>query len=519
MGAAASAVDTVAARPNGPLLLDVANWSVDDVCEHLDQRGLKQYAPAVVAQNIDGAALLRFHSAAALQAPVPAKQARRGAHPTTHNIDHFPMPTRSDDGGGDGEGGSESAPGGLRGGLGVAEEHARLLAAELMDVRDIFHPKDMPAPELRWLCALRAGTGGGVETLPRARKDEVLAAAEAAAEELQAEKNAEGKAADRWYKDRVVGGPGGVEYPDTKVLWHDETTAQEQEAAAAEDRPVAVAPRWRKRRGWSTLRAQQGRGCAGLEVVAGHVIRLRLSGNNMEGVLPPGLGAMKRLLELRLDRNTLPGALPADIGACVALQHLDLSRCGLGTACQSALPGAALRDLTALHTLSLGENNLRGELPPELCCCTSLTLLDLSFNNFFGPFPKSLGTSLTRLVELRAFGNAFDGIIPSTLGSLSELVHLDLSDNSFRGRAPHDALVAGCRELRRIFLHSNYLKATEISARAFEERLPAANCVEVMLEPRTFTKIVSAVVEPEDDEEELAAAAAVAASLGMVMSS
>ena len=488
MGAAASAADTVSARPNGPLLKDVDGWSVDEVCDHLAARGLQQYAAAVVGGGVDGAALLRrFHDGAALGAP--------------------PAPAGPGDGHGDGM--EESGYG-----LGVSEEHRHILAAELADVRDLFHPQALPPPELAFLCALRAGTGGGTEALAPAARDELLRSAEEAAAELQAELNAAGRTEDRWYKDRHVGGPGGVDGPDAPALVAAAVAAQEAAAALAEARAPAVPARWRKRRGWPALVAQQGRGCCGLTVVGGHVTRLALSANNMEGVLPPGLGALARMVELRLDRNTLPGVLPADLGGCVALTHLDLSRCGLGTACQSSLP-ASIGCLTALRSLSLCENNLRGEVPAELGRCTALTELDLSFNNFFGPFPKALGHQLTALVELRAFGNGFDGLVPSTLGGLSELVHLDLSDNAFRGRAPHDALVAGCRKLRRVILHSNYLKATEYSARVLAERLPAANCVEVQIEPRQFTKVASAEVEPEDNEEEEAAAAAVAAALGM----
>ena len=66
--------------------------------------------------------------------------------------------------------------------------------------------------------------------------------------------------------------------------------------------------------------------------------------------------------------------------------------------------------------LSLLDNDLSGEIPPELGSLASLTELDLGNN------------------ELSGGNNELSGEIPPELGSLSNLTHLILSDNDLSGR-------------------------------------------------------------------------------------
>ena len=361
MGAAASLDSSLQARPHGPLLTDPSSWDNGTLCAHLDERGMQDLVPMVSARQVTGAQLLTMDDA------------------------------------------------GLAA-LGVTGDRARMLSAELRDLRNLFAPVALPPGELAFLRALRDATS-----------------------------------------------------------------------------PEA----WSKKRGWSQLEENQGRNCHGIEVRDGRVISLRLTHNNMLGALPPddsagaGISNLALLRELRLDRNSFPHTIFSDLGGCTELVIVNLSGCSLGTAVQANVP-PSIGALRKLQQLYLQENNLRGQLPAELCDCTELRKLDLSFNTLYGPLPAALGERLTKLTELRAFGNGFSGRIPSELGNLVDLVHLDLSDNAFKGSVPYEAL-GRCRGLRRLLLHSNYLKNTEHATRYFERHAPEL-CDNLQLAPRVFRK-------------------------------
>ena len=81
--------------------------------------------------------------------------------------------------------------------------------------------------------------------------------------------------------------------------------------------------------------------------------------------------------------------------------------------------------------LKLLENNLNGEISPELGNLTSLEILDLSqdistpsHNTLIGEIPPELG-NLTNLKILDLSYNMLSGEIPSGLGGLSNLQRLD----------------------------------------------------------------------------------------------
>ena len=85
-----------------------------------------------------------------------------------------------------------------------------------------------------------------------------------------------------------------------------------------------------------------------------------------------------------------------------------------------------------VQTLSLGRNNLHGQLPPELGHLTTLTALDVSQNALTGRIPAKLG-GLTALTRLNAAQNALSGPLPSEIGQFQNLTALDLSDNRLEG--------------------------------------------------------------------------------------
>ena len=94
-----------------------------------------------------------------------------------------------------------------------------------------------------------------------------------------------------------------------------------------------------------------------------------------------------------------------------------------------------LDDLASLTWLDLGQNQLSGEIPSELGDLASLTWLDLGQNQLSGAIPSKLG-DLASLTSLFLGQNQFSGAIPAELGDLASLITLDLSDNQLSGCVP-----------------------------------------------------------------------------------
>ncbi|KAF7806226.1 putative LRR receptor-like serine/threonine-protein kinase [Senna tora] len=115
--------------------------------------------------------------------------------------------------------------------------------------------------------------------------------------------------------------------------------------------------------------------------ISGYV---QLSGNQLEGEVPPEIGTMVNLSMLHLGLNKFSGKLPSEV---------------------NSLP---------LVVLNLTRNEFSGEIPWEIGNMKCLLNLDLSYNNFSGVFPTSLN-SLTELSKFNISYNPFiSGQIPSS---------------------------------------------------------------------------------------------------------
>ena len=90
-----------------------------------------------------------------------------------------------------------------------------------------------------------------------------------------------------------------------------------------------------------------------------------------------------------------------------------------------------LGNLANLVSLDLGGNQLSGEIPPELGNLANLVSLDLSFNQLSGEIPPELG-NLANLTGLFLGGNQLTGCVPNSL--LGRLVYSDLGGLQFCGR-------------------------------------------------------------------------------------
>ena len=85
--------------------------------------------------------------------------------------------------------------------------------------------------------------------------------------------------------------------------------------------------------------------------------------------------------------------------------------------------------------LGLSDNNLRGEIPPELGNLSELTSLSLSDNQLSGAIPPEMG-NLAKLETAFLSGNQLSGAIPPELGNLTNLVALHLQNNQLSGAVP-----------------------------------------------------------------------------------
>ncbi len=137
--------------------------------------------------------------------------------------------------------------------------------------------------------------------------------------------------------------------------------------------------------------------------VAGHVLRLGLNNNNLEGVIPrdPIMKYLKNIVCLDLSSNYLYGDIPEWIGSLAHLEELNLSWNQLtGTVFNFSLKSTikmnyaffenvgvipdVLFDLVELKLLRLDSNHLSGEIVERLGNLRNIIHINLSKNQFSG---------------------------------------------------------------------------------------------------------------------------------------
>ncbi len=237
---------------------------------------------------------------------------------------------------------------------------------------------------------------------------------------------------------------------------------------------------WMNRSGWL---GEPGSECSWYGVTcdeADHATQLVLSGNNLNGDLPPRLGSLKYLRRLDLSNNSLAGGIPGALGNLTRLERLKLT----GNRLSGAIP-AELGNLVHLVDLYLDGNQFNGTIPQALAGLTALRFLHLDGNQLAGAIPSDLG-SLPDLRSLELSGNQLSGSIPPELGSLSNLFALHLSSNQLSGNIP--VQLGNLSNLQELWLSSNQLggpipaelgnltklSALHLSANQFDGSIPAA---------------------------------------------
>ena len=135
-------------------------------------------------------------------------------------------------------------------------------------------------------------------------------------------------------------------------------------------------------------------------------------------------------IELNLLENELTGNIPPEIGILTNLTGLFLSYNYLRGEIPSEIGN--LINLTELH---LGHNSLQGEIPPEIGNLGNLTYLSLWDNELTGEIPPEIG-NLSNLTYLSLWDNELTGNIPPEIGNLTSLIFLSISENKINGQIP-----------------------------------------------------------------------------------
>ena len=185
---------------------------------------------------------------------------------------------------------------------------------------------------------------------------------------------------------------------------------------------------------------------------ASHLRRCALSGNELEGAVPP-LSA-RGLEQLELQANRLAGPLPESLTECAALEVLRVGTSALTGGIPSSYGGLHL-----LRVLDLGGSGIGGPIPTELRGCSALEALTLPRCGLSGPIPAELG-HLRRLRALRLDGNALSGAVPRQLGRCTALALLHLHNN----RLTAAEAVLPLEHLTELTLHGNPIPAGGLPA-------------------------------------------------------
>lgn len=159
------------------------------------------------------------------------------------------------------------------------------------------------------------------------------------------------------------------------------------------------------------------------------------------------------LIEIKLSNEQLDGVLPAEWGFFTHLKSIDLSNNGL----QGNIP-EELYDLTGLEQIFLHKNQFDGTISSKIGKLFDMTHFHVSHNKISGSIPEELGSVRQNIRQLRYFNvhrNQMTGSIPSNM-RLRQMFYMDLGNNKFSGNLPTDLGEEYVR-LRHLFLdHNNF---------------------------------------------------------------
>ena len=158
--------------------------------------------------------------------------------------------------------------------------------------------------------------------------------------------------------------------------------------------------------------------------------------HNIIGTIPSVIGNLTALTTLTIGENGVSGTIPETIGLLTNLKYLRLA----------SAPKAG------------DSGRLSGTLPPSLGNLVRLEKLYVYYQTqISGTLPLSLG-ELTELHYMNIFGNSVTGVIPESIFKLTPLIVLDLSDNYLSGTLSEN--IGELSALADLSVQNNYLSGT-----------------------------------------------------------
>lgn len=166
--------------------------------------------------------------------------------------------------------------------------------------------------------------------------------------------------------------------------------------------------------------------------------------DNWYGINLDGIGCVRNL---SLSDNNLTGNIPPELGLLTNLKVLNLFNNHL-----TGIIPISLGGLNQLEELNLENNQLTGTIPSSFLGLTALKQASFSDNNLSGNFPLVL-TDITTLNQLRLSNNFFTGTIPPGISKWNQINLIDFSNNQFSGNLPPN--ISLIRTLKELYLSNN----------------------------------------------------------------
>eukprot|EP00253_Pinus_taeda_P010135 PITA_10135 len=228
---------------------------------------------------------------------------------------------------------------------------------------------------------------------------------------------------------------------------------------------------------------------------------LLLWGDGLNGTIPKSLGNCSQLSRLVLSRNFFTGGIPQEFGKLRLLRSLFLD--DIHSVSAESIPiFATLANCTNLQSLSLANNDIRGDLPGSIGGFSQLHSLNLSENRFTGKIPPEI-SNLTRLLLLNLDDNLLSGEIPSALGGMPQLQLLHLCGNNLEGNIPYQFSQMKALyelylsrnkftgEIREVFSSLQQLRRLDLSHNKFSGNIPDSigNCSRLELLDLSYNQL------------------------------
>ncbi|KAE8708859.1 putative LRR receptor-like serine/threonine-protein kinase [Hibiscus syriacus] len=201
-----------------------------------------------------------------------------------------------------------------------------------------------------------------------------------------------------------------------------------------------------------------------------HIYTIRLTEQDLSGVLPRSLAKLPYLKDIVLFRNFLSGTIPRE-WATMKLEFVSIS--------QNRLSGPVpsyLGNIATLRVLSLEDNLFSGTIPPELGKLVNMEIFILNANYLTGELPTALA-NLVRMKEFRISSNNFTGKLPNIFQNWKQLQILEIQAGGFEGPIPSNlSLSNGLVEIRISDLHGEGSRFPNLENKKNLSRLMLRSC-------------------------------------------